>query len=142
MNNFVNKKMSQELNIHDNIIINNKIYKIEEITKNKSYGRTKSKSIISIECTNIFNDVKYWFVKYHNKEIEIPLIEKYKCEIICRKKLSIEIFNEKTNEIFEIYIDNLRDKYIINKLNKLSIIEGIIVLVIKYKDLLRIIEIL
>ena len=135
-------KMSCQLKIDDYILYKNEICKIEEITKNKSYGRKKSGSIISIECINIFNDKKHWFVEHYDKEIEIPLIEKYKYEIICRKKLSIELFDKKTNEIFEIYINNLKDKYIINKLNKLIIIEGIIVLVIKYKDLLRIIEIL
>ena len=142
MNDFIDKKMMCQLKINDNIIYKNEICKIEEITKNKSYGRKKSGSIISIECINIFNDKKHWFVEYHDKKIEIPLIEKYKCEIICHKKLSIELFNEKINEIFEIYINNLKDKFIINKLNKLNIIEGIIVLVIKYKDLLRIVEIL
>jgi len=142
MNDFLNIKMACQLNINDNIICKNEIFKIEEITKNKSYGRKKSRSIISMECVNIFNDKKHWFVEYYDEEMKIPLIEKYKCEIICCKKLSIELFDEKTNEIFEIYINNLKDEYIINKLNKLSIIEGIIVLVIKYKDLSRIVEIL
>ena len=135
-------KMSCQLKIDDYILYKNEICKIEEITKNKSYGRKKSGSIISIECINIFNDKKHWFVEHYDKEIEIPLIEKYKYEINCRKKLSIELFDKKTNEIFEIYINNLKDKFIINKLNKLNIIEGIIVLVIKYKDLLRIVDIL
>lgn len=125
---------TENLQTDDSICINNCIYKILKIIPIHAGKHKISKFFV--ECTGIFNNLKCSSVLYIGNDNLCPIINKLEYQVIAITKFTAEIFDENTNEIVEINLNNDIDISIKNQIN----IDDI-VLVLKFKNLIKVVKI-
>lgn len=125
---------TENLQTNDYICINNCIYKILKIIPICDSKPKISKFFV--ECIGIFNNLKYSSILYIDNDNICPIINKLEYKVIAITKFTAEIFDENTNEIIEINLNFDIDISIKNQIN----IDDI-VLVLKFKNLIKVVKI-
>lgn len=126
------------LDLVKNIIPNDIIYLKNQIAKvlNLSHSKNKYSNKTLFNCVDIFTEQEFYDIIPDNHFILKPIIHTEYYSVIFLTNKIISLFDENTNNIFEIKSNNISQN-IFNNVNINDIVK-----IIKFKNFIKIIEII